>query len=79
VLVEALLFIENRDLLDPAHPKHNPAVDWGRLARVAFGQALRQVTRWRRARRRQHAGDADRSSATPPAAAHTIPTTSSTR
>lgn len=43
VLVEALLFIENRDLLDPAHPKHNPAVDWGRLARVAFGQALRQV------------------------------------
>ena len=43
VLVEALLFIENRDLLDPAHPKHNPAVDWGRLAQVAFGQALRQV------------------------------------
>lgn len=43
VLVEALLFIENRDLLDPTYPKHNPAVDWGRLARVAAGQALRQV------------------------------------
>lgn len=43
VLVEALLFIENRDLLDTTYPKHNPAVDWGRLARVAAGQALRQV------------------------------------
>ncbi|MGB4065120.1 MAG: glycosyl transferase family 51, partial [Azonexus sp.] len=29
VLVEALLFIENRDLLDANAPKHNPAVDWG--------------------------------------------------
>ena len=43
VLVEALLFIENRDLLDPNTPKRNPAVDWGRLARVGVGQALRQA------------------------------------
>ncbi len=43
VLVEALLFIENRDLLDPNTPKHNPAVDWGRLARVGAGQALRSA------------------------------------
>uniref|UniRef100_Q47BY1 peptidoglycan glycosyltransferase n=1 Tax=Dechloromonas aromatica (strain RCB) TaxID=159087 RepID=Q47BY1_DECAR len=43
VLVEALLFIENRDLLDTTYPKRNPAVDWGRLARVAAGQALRHV------------------------------------
>ena len=43
VLVEALLFIENRDLLDPRHPKLNPAVDWGRLARVAAGEALRRA------------------------------------
>ncbi|HLO64039.1 MAG TPA: transglycosylase domain-containing protein, partial [Azonexus sp.] len=43
VLVEALLFIENRDLLDPSTPKRNPAVDWGRLTRVAAGQAMRQV------------------------------------
>jgi membrane peptidoglycan carboxypeptidase len=43
VLVEALLFIENRDLLDAEHPMHNPAVDWGRLARVAVGQVTRQV------------------------------------
>jgi len=43
VLVEALLFIENRDLLDPSTPKRNPAVDWGRLTRVAAGQAMRHV------------------------------------
>jgi len=43
VLVEALLFIENRDLLDATSPKHNPAVDWGRLTRVAAGQSMRQV------------------------------------
>jgi membrane peptidoglycan carboxypeptidase len=43
VLVEALLFIENRDLLDPDAPKHNPAVDWGRLTRVAAGETMRQV------------------------------------
>ncbi len=43
VLVEALLFIENRDLLDPETPKRNPAIDWGRLTRVAAGQAMRQI------------------------------------
>jgi len=43
VLVEALLFIENRDLLDTSSPKHNPAVDWGRLTRVAAGQSMRQI------------------------------------
>ncbi|MBV2194222.1 MAG: transglycosylase domain-containing protein, partial [Azonexus sp.] len=43
VLVEALLFIENRDLLDPKTPKRNPAVDWGRLSRVAVGEALRRA------------------------------------
>lgn len=43
VLVEALLFIENRDLLDPDHPKRNPAVDWGRLSRVAIEQSLRKL------------------------------------
>ena len=43
VLVEALLFIENRDLLDPDSPKHNPAVDWGRLTRVAAGETMRQA------------------------------------
>ena len=43
VLVEALLFIENRDLLDPERPKLNPAVDWGRFARVAMEQTRRRL------------------------------------
>ena len=33
VVTDSLLFIENRDLLDLAHPKKNPAVDWTRLGR----------------------------------------------
>jgi membrane peptidoglycan carboxypeptidase len=41
VLVEALLYVENRGLLDNEHPRRNPAVDWGRLTRVALGQTLR--------------------------------------
>lgn len=41
VLVDALLFVENRNLLDPERPARNPAVDWGRLTRVVFGHALR--------------------------------------
>ncbi|HSG22647.1 MAG TPA: transglycosylase domain-containing protein, partial [Azonexus sp.] len=43
VLVEALLFIENRDLLDTERPRLNPAVDWGRLTRVAAGQTMRKL------------------------------------
>ena len=34
MLVESLLWIENRELLDPAHPWRNPALEWDRLARV---------------------------------------------
>jgi membrane peptidoglycan carboxypeptidase len=43
VLVEALLFIENRDLLEPGSPKHNPAVDWSRLTQAAAGQTMRKL------------------------------------
>ena len=43
ILVGALLFIENRDLLNPDTALRNPAVDWGRLARVAAGQGLRKL------------------------------------
>lgn len=32
LLVDSLLFIENRHLLDPSLPRANPAVDWPRLA-----------------------------------------------
>lgn len=43
VLVAALLYVENRDLLDPESPRRNPAVDWGRLTRAAMSQTLRAL------------------------------------
>jgi len=33
-VVQALLFIENRDLLSDNYPKVNPAVDWGRFSKA---------------------------------------------
>lgn len=41
LLIQTLLFIENRDLLDPSRPSRNPAVEWGRLAKAAMGQAIK--------------------------------------
>ncbi|WP_308583105.1 transglycosylase domain-containing protein [uncultured Pseudomonas sp.] len=41
VVVNSLLFIENRDLLDPAQPQANPAVDWPRFAKAAWSQVAR--------------------------------------
>lgn len=38
VVVQALLFIENRDLLDPERPQMNPAVDWVRFTRAVLAQ-----------------------------------------
>lgn len=38
LLVQSLLFIENRELLDPSQPRRNPAVDWNRFAKAAFDQ-----------------------------------------
>ncbi len=35
-VVNTLLFIENRTLLDPQHPTGNPAVEWQRLSRAMF-------------------------------------------
>jgi membrane peptidoglycan carboxypeptidase len=40
--VTTLLFIENRELLDRAEPRRNPAVEWGRLA-VAVFSAVRSA------------------------------------
>lgn len=37
-VVQSLLYIENRDLLDDSHPQINPAVDWGRFAKAAVLQ-----------------------------------------
>ncbi len=35
IIIKSLLFIENRELLDPRYPRKNPAVDW-----LRFGRAL---------------------------------------
>ena len=43
IVAQALLFIENRDLLDESRPTLNPAVDWVRFARAALGQLGRMV------------------------------------
>lgn len=40
LLVATLLFIENRELLDPTQPYRNPAVDWRRLAKAIGVETL---------------------------------------
>ncbi|RKP53458.1 transglycosylase domain-containing protein [Pararobbsia silviterrae] len=41
VVVNALLFIEDRYLLDPNQPNRNPAIDWGRFSHALVDQGLR--------------------------------------
>lgn len=48
LVVDALLFIENRELLD-GHPYRNPAVDWRRLAKAMGIEALAVLGDERRA------------------------------
>jgi len=43
-VAQALMFVENRDLLDPARPTMNPAVDWVRFTRAVLGQLGRMVS-----------------------------------
>ncbi|MGO0687200.1 transglycosylase domain-containing protein [Pseudomonas fulva] len=43
VVVNSLLFIENRDLLDTRDPRNNPAVDWPRFAKAAYSQIARYL------------------------------------
>lgn len=43
VVVNSLLFIENRDLLDPGQPLANPAVDWPRFIKAAVSQVAKRV------------------------------------
>jgi membrane peptidoglycan carboxypeptidase len=45
VMVNALLFIEDRYLLDASQPNRNPAMDWGRFGRAVFDQGMRVVDR----------------------------------
>jgi membrane peptidoglycan carboxypeptidase len=43
ILVDSLLFVENRELLDPHNPRRNPAVEWDRLARGALALGLEKI------------------------------------
>ncbi|MDP1007733.1 transglycosylase domain-containing protein, partial [Klebsiella pneumoniae] len=45
VVVDSLLFIEDRYLLDANEPNRNPAIDWGRFSRAVADQALHVVNR----------------------------------
>src|SRR5215469_8106690 len=38
VLVGSLLFVEDRDLLDPENPRRNPTVEWGRFMLAVAGR-----------------------------------------
>lgn len=43
LIANTLLFIENRELLDPNHPQRNPAVEWDRLAQAGLEKAMQVV------------------------------------
>ncbi|MBV9771340.1 MAG: transglycosylase domain-containing protein [Bryobacterales bacterium] len=43
LVVQTLLFIENRHMLDPKHPTHNPAVEWNRLSKAVADYSLHLV------------------------------------
>lgn len=43
VIVDTLLFIENRDLLDGKYPFKNPTLEWSRLGRAALDLAVSKV------------------------------------
>lgn len=44
-VVQSLLFIENRELLDANYPTRNPAIEWSRLGRAVASQFLKIVDR----------------------------------
>jgi membrane peptidoglycan carboxypeptidase len=43
LLVRSLLFIENRELLDPSYPKRNPAIEWDRFSKAVFDKTVHSV------------------------------------
>jgi membrane peptidoglycan carboxypeptidase len=43
IVVQTLLFIENRHMLDSKHPTHNPAVEWDRLGKAMIDYSLHKV------------------------------------
>lgn len=40
LLIDSLLFIENRELLDSKYPNRNPAVEWDRFGKAVVDQAI---------------------------------------
>ena len=47
LVVQTLSFIENRHIMDTAHPYRNPAIEWPRLMRAGLDFTLHQVDRRR--------------------------------
>ncbi len=43
VIVNTLLFVENRDLLDPKFPRKNPTLEWSRLGRAVADMAISKI------------------------------------
>lgn len=43
LVVHTLLYIENRELLEPANPSRNPVIEWDRLSRAVFDLTLHAV------------------------------------
>jgi len=44
LVVQSLLFIENREMLEPRTPYQNPAVEWDRLAKAMYDSTLAKLT-----------------------------------
>lgn len=40
VLVDSLLFVENRELMNMKHPTRNPAIEWDRLAKAVLDKVV---------------------------------------
>jgi membrane peptidoglycan carboxypeptidase len=43
IIANTLLFIENRELLDPNHPQRNPAVEWDRFGAAIMEKILQTI------------------------------------
>lgn len=43
LIVQTLLFIENRELLDPKTPYRNPAIEWDRFLLAGLGQVVKSI------------------------------------
>jgi hypothetical protein len=45
LVVNTLLFIENREMLDPARPHRNPAIEWDRVSHAVAELSIHAVDR----------------------------------